>query len=198
MNKNFDLVLFLFGTFSLFTEHGNTRAYSFSHTRKCDNAWGCTHALCPLAHRHLMQRLLSSQRSSHTVILADSDPRRQPVILTGSDPRLLSRYLSLVATFGELCSLAATFGELHSQAPVFWYCLHLCGPRALSQFKFTQQSTSLLSCLVGKNICRVSLFEWVILFKKPTVIVLIGNYIDRVKVKGSLYFRVYGMVRQTF
>ena len=191
--------MFLFGTFSLFTEHGNTRAYIFfPHSSKCDNARGCGHALCPLAHQHLTQQLLSPQRSSHTAILADSDPRRQPVILTGSDPRLLSRYRSPVATFGELRSLVATFGELHSQAPVFWYCLHLCGPRTLSPFKFTQQSTSLLSCLVGKNICRVSLFEWVILFKKPTVIVLIGNYIDRVKVTGSLYFRVYGMVRQTF
>ena len=49
---------------------------------------------------------------------------------------------------------------------------------------------------MGKNIRRVILFEWVILFKKPTVIMaLIGNYIHRVNViKGSLYSRVYGML----
>ena len=138
-----------------------------------------------------------------SAILAYSDPGRQWSSQAASDPHgqrsSSAQPLSLSrGDFGELSSLAATFGELHSQASVFWYCLHLCGPRALSPFKFTQQSTSLLSCLVGKNICRVSLFEWVKVFKKPTVIVLIDNYIDRVKVKGSLYFRVYGMVRQTF
>ena len=51
-----------------------------------------------------------------------------------------------------------------------------------------------LSCLVGKNIRRVILFEWVMLFKKQTVNVLIGNYIHRVNViKGSLYSQVYSM-----
>ena len=62
------------------------------------------------------------------------------------------------------------------------HCLHPCGARTLSPFKFTQQSTSLLSSLVGKNIRKVILFEWVILFKNPTVIVLIGSYIYRVNV----------------
>ena len=39
---------------------------------------------------------------------------------------------------------------------------------------------------MGKNIRRVILFEWVILFKKPTVMALIGNFIHRVNViKGS-------------
>ena len=65
-----------------------------------------------------------------------------------------------------------------------------CGSRALA----LQQSTGLLSCLVGKNIHRLILFEWVMLFKKQTVNVLIGNYIHRVNViKGSLYSQVYGM-----
>ena len=74
------------------------------------------------------------------------------------------------------------------------HCLHPCRARTLSPFKFTQQSTSLLSSLVGKNIRKVILFEWVILFKNPTVIVLIGNCIRRVNVfKGSLYSWVYGI-----
>ena len=65
-----------------------------------------------------------------------------------------------------------------------------CGSRALA----LQQSTGLLSCLVGKNIHRLILFEWVMLFKKQTVNVLIGNYIHRVNViKGSLYSQVYSM-----
>ena len=70
-------------------------------------------------------------------------------------------------------SLLATIALLETHTLVFWHCLQPCGPRALSPFKFTQQSTSLLSCLVGKNILRVILFEWVILFKKPTVMALI-------------------------
>ena len=145
----------------------------FPHASKCDNARGRAHALCPLAHRHLPQRLLSPQRSLQTAILA------------GSDPCPLSRYRSLAATFALL--------EIHIL--VFWHCLHPCGPRAPSSFKFTQQTTSLLSCPVGKNICRVILFEWVILFKKSTVMALIGNYIHRVNViKGSLYSRVYGTI----
>ena len=82
--------------------------HGFSHI--CDNTQGCTHALCPLAHRHLLQQLLSL-----------SDPCRQQVILPGSDPRPLSRYRSL----------AATFALLETCAPVFWYCLHPCGPCTL-------------------------------------------------------------------
>ena len=74
-----------------------------------------------------------------------------------------------------------------------WQRLHLCGPCALLPFKFTQKPISLLSCLVSKNICRLILLEWVILFKKPTVMALIGNYVNRVNViKGSLYSRLYG------
>ena len=39
-----------------------------------------------------------------------------------------------------------------------------------------------------------SVFEWVILFKKPTVNVFIGNYIRRVTViERSLYSRLYGI-----
>ena len=149
--------------------HGPT---VFPHTSKCDNKRGRTHALCPLAPRHLPQRLLSPRRSSQAAILA------------ASDPRPLSRYRSFTATFtpGDLCSLGDSRTCL----------LALSGPlrtsRALSPFKFTQQSTSLLSCPVGKNICKVILLEWVISFKKPTVMALIGNYIHRVNViKGSLY-----------
>ena len=52
----------------------------------------------------------------------------------------------------------------------------------LPTFALLEQSTSLLSCLVGKNSRRVILFEWVILFKKPTVNVFIGNYIRRVRI----------------
>ena len=122
--------------------------------------------------------------SSHTPTLATATVVPS-AILAGSNPRPLSHYHSLVATFVLL--------ETH--ALVFWHCLYLCGPRTFSPFKFTQQSTSLLSCPVGKNIRRVILFEWVILFKNPTITVLIGNYIHRVNViKGLLYSRVHSTI----
>ena len=116
----------------------------FPHASKCDNARGRTHALCPLANQHLLQWLLSPHRSLQAAILVLS-----PIIT-------LSQWLSLLATI--------TLHETH--ALVFWHCLHPCRPHALSPFKFIQQSTSLLNCLVGKKIGRVILFEWVILFKK--------------------------------
>ena len=84
-----------------------------------DNVQGHTHALCPLAHQHLPQRLLSPQQSSHTNTCRSdccplSDPHRR-------DPH-------------------------------------------------------------GQRFVRV------ILFKKPTIMALIGNYIHRVNViKRSLY-----------
>ena len=214
MNKNCDLVLFLFGTFSLSrplgftlhfscsklvcgknkgspvalqhpctvstsTQHGNTWTHArfFPHASKCDNARGRTH-------RHLPQRLLSPQRSL------------QPVILVGQRS-LQAAILVRSAIIALSLRPSANFTLLETHTPVFWYCLHPCRARALSPFMFIQQSTSLLSCLVGKNILRVILFEWVILFEKPTVIVLTGNYIPRVNViKGSLYSRVYGTMLQ--
>ena len=144
----------------------------FSHTLPSMTTSGDAHMLCVLLHP-------DTCRSDCCPL---SDPRRQqswqPAILVRSAVIALSRQPSLLATFALL--------ETH--ALVFWHCLHLCGPRTPSPFKFTQQSTSLLSCPVGKNIRRVILFEWVILFKKPTVMELIGNYIHRVNViKGSLY-----------
>ena len=117
-----------------------------------------------------------------------------PSVTTRGDAHTLcvlshTRYRSLAATFapGDHRSLGDSCTCLLAlSAP-----LYPCEPRALSLFKFTQQSTSLLSCLVGKNIRRVILFEWVMLFNS---IALIGNYIHRVNViKGSLYSRVYGM-----
>ena len=145
------------------TEHGNTWNHGFSHTLPSVTTHGNAHALCVLSH------------------IDSCNSNRCPL----SDPRPFSRYRSLAATFALSqrpslsWRLTRTFGI---------HCLHPCGARTLSPFKFTQQSTSLLSSLVGKNIRKVILFEWVILFKNPTVIVLIGNCIRRVNVfKGSLY-----------
>ena len=136
MNKNCDLVLFLFGTFSLSrplgftlhfscsklvcgknkgspvalqhpctlstsTQHGNTwtRSLFFQHASKCDNECGDAHTLCVL--------LQTDTCRSDCCPL--SNPRRQwssrAAILTGSNPRPLSRYCSLAVTFGELRSL---------------------------------------------------------------------------------------------
>ena len=120
--------------------------------------------------------------SSRTLTLATatispfSDPYRQQ----SSQAVILARSAVIALSWRPLLS----WRLIH-----FWHCLHSCRPHALSPFKFTQQSTSLPSCLLGKNIFRVILFEWVILFKNQTVIVfLIGNYIHRVNViKGSPY-----------
>ena len=115
-------------------------------------------ATCPLSDYR-------RQQSSQTVILANCDPRRQQSsqtdILAGSDPCPLSCYHPFAVTFALL--------EIHTVLALST----LYGPCTLSSFKFTQQSTSLPSCLLGINICRVILFEWVILFKNPTVIVLV-------------------------
>ena len=84
-----------------------------------------------------------------------------------------------------------------SQRPLLsWRFTHfgISAPLLISCSLALQQSTGLLSCLVGKNIHRLILFEWVMLFKKQTVNLLIGNYIHRVNViKGSLYSQVYSM-----
>ena len=127
----------------------------YPHASKCDNARGRTHALCPLADQHLLQWLLSPHWSLRAAILV----------------------LSPIITLSQWLSLLATITLLETHALVFWHCLHPCRPHTLSPFKFIQQSTSLLNCLVGKKIGRVILFEWVILFKKLTVVALIGNYI---------------------
>ena len=122
-----------------------------------------THALCPLTHRHLPQQLLSPHWSLWAAILVGSQRSSRAAILVCS---------AFITLLGDL-----------QQTSLFWRLTRLsfgivCTPAdlALSPFKFTQQSTRLLSCRVGKNIRRVILFQWVLLFEKPTVIVLIGNY----------------------
>ena len=92
---------------------------------------GAANMLCPLALRHLQPRLFPP-----SVILADSN-------LAGSDPCPLSCYRPLVATFALL--------ETHTLlalSTLLWTSLAI------------QQSTSLPSCLLGKNIFRVILLEW--------------------------------------
>ena len=90
MNKNFDLVLLLFGTFSLFTEHGNTRAYSFSHTLPSVTTRGDAHTLCVLSHTDTWRSdccPLSDpriQRSWQTAILAGSQRSSRAAILVCS------------------------------------------------------------------------------------------------------------------
>ena len=137
------------------TEHGNTWTYGFLyHTLPSVTTRGDAHTLCVLSH-------IDTCRSDCSSL---SDPFRQ----RSWQAAILVR--SAVIALSRRPSLLATIALLETHALVFWHCLHPCRPPALSPFKFTQQSTSLLSCLVGKTICRVILFESVILFKKSTVI----------------------------
>ena len=131
------------------TEHGNTWTYGFSNTLPSVTTCGDAHTLCVLLHTNTCR--------SNCCPLRDPCRQRswQAAILVRSTVIALSRRPSLLATI--------TLLETHTL--VFWHCLHPCGPSALSPFRFTQQTTSLLSCPVGKNIRRVILFEWVILFK---------------------------------
>ena len=72
----------------------------FPHASKCDNTRGRTHAVCPLAHRHLL-RLLSPQRSLQAAILV-----RSAVITLSRRPslswRLTHLSFSIVCTFADL------------------------------------------------------------------------------------------------
>ena len=121
----------------------------FSHASKCDNARGRAQALCVLSHTDTCR--------SNCCPLNDLCRQRswQAAILVCSAVMALSWQPSLLATIALL--------ETHTL--VFWHRLHPWEPHAPSPFKFTQQSTSLFSCPVGKNISRIILFEWVILFK---------------------------------
>ena len=188
MNKNFDSVLFLFGTLSLSRPLGFTLHFSCSKLVCCKikavlsslqhPCTVSTQSTATLGHTVFLTRFLVWQCvglqthsvSSHTPTLVTATVVPS-AILAGSNPRPLSHYHSF----------AVTFVLLETHTLVFWHCLYPCGPRALSPFKFTQQSTSNpLVCPVGKKIFDI--FEWVILFKNPTITVLIGNYIHRVNV----------------
>ena len=125
------------------TEHGNTWTYGFSHTLPSVTMRRDTHTLCVLSH--------TDTCCSDCCPL--SDPHRQ----RSSQTAILVR--SAIIALLRRPSLLVTIALLETNTLAFWHCLHLCGPCALSPFKFTKQSTSLLSCPVGKNICRVILFE---------------------------------------
>ena len=77
----------------------------FPHASKCDNERGRAHALCPLTHQHLLQRLLFPQRSSQTVILVRSaiTYRSLAATFTPGDHRSLG---DSALVFGVVCTLA--------------------------------------------------------------------------------------------
>ena len=165
------LTLLLFGTFSLSQPLGFTLHFSCCKI-KAVLSFCSIHVLYPYPHRAWQQMDLRffPHASKHKCDNACTDTCRsdccpleqgslQTAILVGGDSR------------GHRSSSAQPLslfrGDLHSWRPsLSWRpctCpLALSAPHALSPFKFTQQSPGSLSCPVGKNICRVILFEFIL------------------------------------
>ena len=157
MNKNFDLVLFLFGTLSLsgwtflaslgiqvliqqtflLRSKGSPVVLQHPCTISTSTQSTATHGLMVFPHPpncdSVRGRTHAQAVSSRTPTLATLTVVPS-AILTGSIVHLLSRYHSLAATFtpDNLCSL----GDSHT---FHCHCLHPHRPRTLLTFKFTQQ-----------------------------------------------------------
>ena len=116
------------------TEHSNT--WTHAHMLPSVMTNGATNTLCVLSHSDTCNRDYSPF----------SDPCRQQ----SSQAVILAHSAVIALSWRPLLSWRLTH---------FWDCLHSCRPRALSPFKFTQQSTTLPSCLLGKNIFGIILFE---------------------------------------
>ena len=169
MNENFDFAPIRY-TFSLFQPLGFTLHFSCCKI-KAVLSFCSIHVLYPYPHRAWQQMDLrffphASKHKCDNVCTdtcrSDCCPLRDPcrqrswqaAIFAGIDPRPLSRYRSFAATF--------TPGDHRSLGDSRTCPSALSAPCALSPFKFTQQFTSLLNCPVGKNICRVILFEFIL------------------------------------
>ena len=140
------------------TEHGNTWTYGFSNTLPSVTMSGDAHTLCVPSHS-------DTCRSDRCPL---SDPRwhrpsRTAILICSVVIILLRRPLLLV-----------TIALLETHALVFWHCLHPCGPRALSPFKFAQQSTSFLLDWWAKIFV-----VYVILFVCHTIQEINSNGFDR-------------------
>ena len=197
------LVSFLFGTFSLSQPLGFTLHFSCSKY-VCGKKWQSCHlaasTYCIHIHTehgntwtharffpHLWQHTGMHTRSvsSRTPTLAAATVVPQRFLQAASDPpgqrSSSAQPLSLsrcdLRSLGDLCTcllvLSASLWTLQSR-----------------RSSLLSHPLVYFSCLVGTNIHRVILFEWVILFEKPAVIVLIGSH--RVNlIKESLYSQVY-------
>ena len=109
---------------------------------------------------------------------------------------LLQQLLSTQWSLQAVILVRSTISALSQRPLLSWRFTHFDIFCTLADLVLSRPSAIhwLLSCLVGKNIHRLILFEWVMLFKKQAVNLLIGNHIHRVNViKGSLYSQVYSM-----